>query len=73
MVNFFKKGIPFPRLTSLHYIMNPGIFGTQIYPQLVAYSEPWKVRQYLHPLSNKLQFLFEKAPGHNYLLLNVSS
>ena len=33
-------------LPQAHYIMSPGIFGTQTYSQSVAYSETWNIQKF---------------------------
>ena len=50
MVNFcLKRNIKLqknPTLTSFHYIMNSGIFGTQTYSQFVAYSKAGNIPKF---------------------------
>ena len=33
-------------LSQAHYIMNPGIFGTQTYSLFMKYSEPWNIQKF---------------------------
>ena len=34
-----------PTLNFFHYIMNPGMLGTQTYSKFMPYSEPWNIQK----------------------------